>query len=413
MSEKSGSARILVPLGLSPVEHVEAKLPVIAQHARAFDAEVLLLHVLGASPSAAPAGKGVVPAEEAHARVHLEAVEARVRRAGVRAASLVRSGAVAQVVRDTATEHRAQLIVVGRPPRGRLAGLFTLGLGNGQAEKIARLAPCPVLVIQPAAEPAAGDPRGAGRVRHAPRRFDEDAAHAGPLAPYVLGERTVEVSRIVGTVAPLSLGQDFRPLRRSAGQDARHRGTLKLMAEQPERLPPVGLYKLGYGYYVFSGHSQVAAALELGQAWIDATVTEYMPLENADAQRVQIERVGFERETGLTGIGAALPGTYARLRALITEYGTAIQVADMRTAATRWKTAIFRPLQRRLRQLRLNQHFPGERSADIAVRIAGHRAAASARRGRELYWEEALATFALTGWRNGASNANDTDGNAA
>ena len=408
MLGKSGSARILVPLGLSPVEHVEAKLPVIAQHARAFDATVLLLHVLGASPSAAPAGRGVVPAEEAHARVHLEAVAARVRRTGVRAAALVRSGVVARVVRDTATEHQAQLIVVGRSPRGRLAGLLALGHGNSQAEEIARLAPCPVLVIQPAAESQGGESRGPGKAGRELRRFDEDAAHAGPLAPYVLGQRTVEVSRIVGSVARLALGPDFRPLRRSAGQDARHRGTLKLMSEQPERLPSVGLYKLGYGYYVFSGHAQVAAALELGQAWIDATVTEYMPLENAEAQRVQAERAAFERETGLTGIGAALPGTYARLHALIEEYGAALHVADTPTAATRWKTAIFRPLQRRLRQLCLNQHFPGERSADIAVRIASHRAAESARRGHELYWEEALATFAITGWREGADLTDTT-----
>jgi hypothetical protein len=177
-----------------------------------------------------------------------------------------------------------------------------------------------------------------------------------------------------------------------------------MMAERPESLPPVGLYKLGYGYYVFSGHTQVAAARELRQAWIDATVTEYVPLEDTAAQRVLAERLAFERETGLTGIGAALPGTYPRLRELVAAYaardtspagtsaGSGTQAA--RTAAARWKAAVFRPVQRRLRDLRLNQHFPGERSADIIVRLADHRARESALHSRELTWEEALASFA-------------------
>jgi len=79
------------------------------------------------------------------------------------------------------------------------------------------------------------------------------------------------------------------------------------------------------------------------------------------------------------------------LRGLIDEFagGETLQLA-----AARWKASILRPIQRRLREMRLNERFPGERSADIVVRLAGHRMAESRRRGRELYWEEAMASFA-------------------
>lgn len=405
MSSTSGSASvaargetILVPLALRPVESSgDTRLPVVARHARAFGAEVVLLHVLdgrppGDAPTALSPEQGVVAADEAHARVYLDAVAARVRRTGVRALPLVRRGHVASVVRDTASEQRARLIVIGRAPRRGLARLLH-GFGSSDhTDEIARAAPCPVLVVQPPDEADGPAPVRLPPGKHAVRRFDDDAIHVGPIAPHVLGIRTVEVSRIVGTVPALDLRPDFRPARPSVGQEAKHRGTVALMATQPESLPPVGLYKLGYGYYVFSGHAQVAAARELGQAWTDASVTEYVPVEDMRARQVLDERGAFERATGITGIGAALPGTYARLAELIDQ--SAAGSRGDPSAAARWKSSTFRPLQRRLRELRLNQHFPGERSADIIVRIAAFREHESERHGTVLSWEAALAAFA-------------------
>src|SRR4051812_23494046 len=92
---------------------------------------------------------------------------------------------------------------------------------------------------------------------------------------------------------------------------------LKAMDQRAEQMPPVELYKLGYGYYVFSGHAQVAAAKQLEQQWIEAMVTEYVPRANLDAQRALDERSAFERTTGLHGIGAVRAGNYPRLQSLI------------------------------------------------------------------------------------------------
>ena len=382
---------VLVPLTLGAAN--DHKLAVVEQHAKALDTNVVLLHVL---PGGQPLPEhGLVPAEEAHARTHLDTLALALRARGVPARSLVRRGRLSRSVGQTAAEHSAALIVVGRSaPRGVLRRLAS----RGPAEQIARAAPCPVLVVDSESSPTgqtSGSSARAGtspnRAATALRRFDADAARCGPLAPYVLGTRTVELSRVVGSVPALHLRRDFRLHTSREADTERHDRLTRLMAERPEQLTPPDLYKLGYGYYVFTGHAQVAAAHAAGQAWIDATVTEYVPLNDAEARQIVDERATFERQTGLTGIGAAVPGTYAHLRALIDDYRGE---DELRLAATRWKAAIFRPLQRRLRALRLNQRFPGERSADIAVRIAAHRRHLSALRRDPIYWDEALTSFA-------------------
>lgn len=42
-------------------------------------------------------------------------------------------------------------------------------------------------------------------------------------------------------------------------------------------LPPVDLYKIKDKYYVVDGNHRVAAAKEIGQIYIDAYVTEFLP----------------------------------------------------------------------------------------------------------------------------------------
>src|SRR5205814_6086544 len=85
-------------------------------------------------------------------------------------------------------------------------------------------------------------------------------------------------------------------------------------------LPPVNLYKLGFGYYVLDGNHRVAAAREIGQVEIDANVTEFVPLGDLEAQRAFAERRAFERATGLTRVEAAHPPTYGRLQRIVDDY---------------------------------------------------------------------------------------------
>ncbi|MGI8423954.1 MAG: hypothetical protein ACR2NO_07570, partial [Chloroflexota bacterium] len=162
---------------------------------------------------------------------------------------------------------------------------------------------------------------------------------------------------------------------------------------QGDALPAVQLYKLGYGYYVFDGHHRVAGARQLGQLWIDADVTEYVPTDDGEAQRLVAERRAFELDTGVKRVGASLWETYGRLRERIHEYASEHTLPDLRTAATRWYAKEFRPVQQRLTADRLCECFPGERTADVFVRVSDRRRAESAQRGQEFSWMEALNSF--------------------
>ena len=367
--------RILVPLDLSPLG--EAKLPVAEAQARAFGAELILLHVL---PPEAVDRTGAVSPEEARARTYLDTVAARMRADGLTAHGLVRIGPAAATIVDAAREAKADLIVLGASVR---AGLPRAFLGS-VADEVVRNAPCPVLLVQPQLEAGVATPI---------RSFAEDAARMGPLAQRTLGLRTVEVARIIGSVGRASsLGPSFRPLRRVREDEQRYDRVLRGIRDGAA-LPPVELYKLGFGYYVLDGNHRVAAARELGQVEIDAEVTEFVPLSDPEAQRAFAERRAFERATGLTRVEAEYPDAYRRLLEIVETYGAERGLSDHREAARRWFGEVLRPLSRRIRQLGLARRFPGDRSADILVRVSDFRDAARAE-GRALDWPEALEEFA-------------------
>ena len=153
--------RILVPLDLSPLG--EAKLPVAEAQARAFGAELILLHVL---PPEAVDRTGAVSSEEARARTYLDTVVARMRGDGVAAQPIIRIGPAAATIVEEAREVGANLIVLGASVR---AGLPRAFLGS-VADEVVRLAPCPVLLVQPQLEAGVATPV---------RSFAEDAARMG------------------------------------------------------------------------------------------------------------------------------------------------------------------------------------------------------------------------------------------
>jgi hypothetical protein len=205
------------------------------------------------------------------------------------------------------------------------------------AQEVVARASCPVLLVRP---PDA-------RIPSPPtvRSFSDDAARAGPLAPRALGLRTLEVARIIGSVGRADeLDASWRNCRRRA-DDQRFARIVRLM-EEGTPLPPVALYKLGYGYYVLDGHHRVAAARHLGQVEIEAEVTAFVPLGDAQAQRVAVERWAFEQATGLVRIGAVVPGHYPRMEERIRTYGLEQGLVDLHEAARRWEAAVYRPLDR-------------------------------------------------------------------
>lgn len=371
--------RILVPLDLNRLS--EAKMPYAEAQAQAFGAEMILLHVL---PSDAVAGDAVSPAE-AQARTYLDAITARLHSEGVRARPVVRYGHPVEVILGEIQSQSVDLLVLGTNIRHGLSRLF---LGSFAEEIIAK-ASCPIMLVRPDISQAE---------RPLPvRNFADDAARAGPVAPRSLGVRTVEVARIVGSVGRANeLDETFRPTSRRREDEHRYDRILKLM-EEGASLPPVVLYKLGYGYYVLDGNHRVAAAKQLGQLEMDALVTEFVSLGDPQAQRVFAERRAFERATGLTRIGAALPGQYPRLEEMIRAFAEEHGVDDLREIARRWEAEVYRPVARQVRSLRLVQRFPGERTADVFARVARWREEDAAGNRRLMGWDEAIRRLAEAG----------------
>ena len=390
-SQDTGSyRRVLVALDGSAA--AEEALPQALAQAHAFGAELLLLRVVPALRLREPAARdaGITPVdveddpcdeapEERTARLYLTAVAENMRDREVSVTARIARGPVAATIAQEARDTHADLIVL--TTHG--AGLIPRLLVGQVAAHVAARAPCPVLLVRPSAD--ATSPADEDYVRS----FDDDAAHYGPLVQRSLHQRTVALERIVGSVGRArELGQDFLSRRAPKG-DARFKAILTAM-QRGEIMPSVELYKLGYDYYVLDGNHRVAAALASGQQEVDAVVTEFLPIDDADAHRVHLERRAFEHDTGLVHLGATRPGHYPRLQHLIEEFAAAEGLSDLKEAAARWDTHIYRPVAARLRAARLTRLFPGERTADLVVHLADLRDAEERRQGRPVSREEAL-----------------------
>ncbi len=348
------AARILVPVDLTAPG--EAKLPVAEGYAKALGAEVLLLHVLPRNPTltaledrravrrlATPDNTLDVPsAAEATARAYLDVIATQLRTAGVRVQTIVREGAVVATILAVAAENAVSLMIIGSSVRPRLARLTQ----NDFAAAITRGTTCPVLLVRPTMAMARAAP--------AIRSFTDEATRAGLLVPRMIGLRTVALARIIGSVGKAEeLGPDFRPARRSTMEEQRYDGVRGMSAgtinDEPIVLSPIDLYKLGYGYYVLDGHRRVAAAKELGQDDIEANVTEFVPVNDPEAQRGFVARRAFERATGLTRIGAANSDTYGQLQTMIAAWNRRhLPDTARREAAERWYSKVFRPQAKRI-----------------------------------------------------------------
>ena len=89
-----------------------------------------------------------------------------------------------------------------------------------------------------------------------------------------VGVRTVEVSRVVGSVGRWrEFDSGFMPTRANEQRWKR----VDLAFRKGLDLPPVVLYKIGDDYYVHDGNHRVSVARFEGVEMIDAEVTEFFP----------------------------------------------------------------------------------------------------------------------------------------
>ena len=104
--------------------------------------------------------------------------------------------------------------------------------------------------------------------------FDAVRGELGAKNRRYVGARTVEVSRVVGSVGRWKeFDSGFMPRRAS---EQRWKRVDRAFREGLD-LPPVVLYKIGDEYYVNDGNHRVSVARFEGVEMIDAEVTEFFP----------------------------------------------------------------------------------------------------------------------------------------
>ena len=141
--------RILVPTDFS--HDAETAMLYAIDLAKPFGAVVELLHVVENPLAAGMWSAELYTAEIAGLQINLvKDAETRLRgivedaKAPIRLVSEVRTGPATSTIVDTARERRADLIVMGTKGRTGLAHL----LMGSVAERVVRLAPCPVLTVR-------------------------------------------------------------------------------------------------------------------------------------------------------------------------------------------------------------------------------------------------------------------------
>ncbi|HEX9125362.1 MAG TPA: universal stress protein [Methylomirabilota bacterium] len=119
--------------------------------AKADRARLLLVHVL--SPPVPIAGEGYISSKvyddleisaRAYGQKHLSELQAKARKAGVKAVTLLFDGVAHEQIVRAAKSKKADLIVIGTHGRTGFAKFF---LGS-VASRVAASAPCPVLTVR-------------------------------------------------------------------------------------------------------------------------------------------------------------------------------------------------------------------------------------------------------------------------
>lgn len=108
--------------------------------------------------------------------------------------------------------------------------------------------------------------------------FEDARRELGARNRRFLGRKTVEVSRVVGSVGRWrEFDREFMPRRANERRWKR----VDLAFRTGLDLPPVVLYKVGDDYYVQDGNHRLSVARFEGVEMIDAEVTEFFPSPRA------------------------------------------------------------------------------------------------------------------------------------
>jgi hypothetical protein len=232
--------------------------------------------------------------------------------------------------------------------------------------------------------------------------------HGGGLARFPFGEQgdplptmlpphleALPVRSIVGSVDRHSyLDRRFRP---PAGSTQRLQRIIDAM-RAGATFPPIEAYRLHGVCYVADGHHRVAAALETGQLYLDAWVTECVLPSESSEHLLEEARVQFALRTGLRSLTFCNPARYEQALAQIHEHrwylGERGRVVSVREAAEDWYEAIYLPVVHQIIDRRLAPVQSAPEAGDFYLQLCDLKYGVSRERGHDIGFAQAICEWA-------------------
>ncbi|HVA89972.1 MAG TPA: ParB N-terminal domain-containing protein [Chloroflexota bacterium] len=220
------------------------------------------------------------------------------------------------------------------------------------------------------------------------------------LPPHV---EPIPVDSVVGSVDRYrQLDGRFRPGRRMT---QRLRGIIGAM-KNGAQFPPIEVYRLEGACYVIDGHHRVAAALDVGQLYLDAMVIECRsPAEVGNP--LEAARIDFGLRTGLRTIAFSTPARYAQALQQIHEHRWYLNErgkrVSLREASEDWRQHIFVPVARQLATEGLVRPEATTEAGDLYLKVSDLKYGVSRERGHDIGFSLAVREWAANQYQPDSS----------
>lgn len=221
-------------------------------------------------------------------------------------------------------------------------------------------------------------------------RFDDVQASLGLKNQRYLGLQDVPLESIIGTVGRYNdFSRKFLP-RKTVNQERWKR--ISALARGSLGFPPIEVYKVGEAYFVIDGNHRVSVARQMGQATIEAYVTELptsIPFDintTADELSLKQEYAEFLQHTHLDALrpGSSVMLTESGLYPQILQHISVHQYfmgiehdreIEWNAAVVSWYDNVYMPMCDAIRTHGILDEFPNRTEADLYVWLLHHQAA--------------------------------------
>lgn len=199
------------------------------------------------------------------------------------------------------------------------------------------------------------------------------------------------VRSVVGSIGRYAeLDRKFRPL----GGPSNRLDAIRRAMERGATFPPIEVYRLHGVCYVIDGHHRVAAALEVGQLYLDAMVIECIVPAAGTEHALEEARVQFGLRTGLRSLVFGTSAGYDQALAQIHEHrwylGERGRMVSIQEAAGDWYDNVYLPVVRHLIAERLAPARSAQEAGDLYLQLCDLKYGVSRERGHDIGFTQAI-----------------------